>query len=62
MQDRVTKVFEVGGHTVRVSKVLERRWTFTIDDGEVSKTFPTAAAAWTAGVRAAYQLDGSLPT
>lgn len=49
-----TDLFQVGPHEVRVSKVKEGRWTFVVDDGAVSSTFPTKAAAWAAGVRAAF--------
>ena len=49
-----TDLFQVGPHTVRVSKAKERRWTFVVDDGAVSSTFPTKAAAWAAGMRAAF--------
>ncbi|HET8541293.1 MAG TPA: hypothetical protein VFL83_15565 [Anaeromyxobacter sp.] len=55
--ERISTVFHVGLHTLRVSKVSEGRWTFSVDDGEVSNTFPTQAAAWEAGVRAADHLD-----
>ncbi len=55
--DRVSTVFHVGLHTLRVSKVMEGRWTFSVDDGETSATFPTQAAAWEAGVRAADEAD-----
>lgn len=55
--ERITTVFHVGTHTLRVSKVNEGRWTFTVDDGAVSPSFPTQAAAWEAGVRAADRLD-----
>ncbi len=55
--ERITTVFHVGMHTLRVSKVTEGRWTFAVDDGEASSTFPTQAAAWEAGVRAAGHLD-----
>ncbi len=55
--DRLSTVFHVGMHTLRVSKVTEGRWTFAVDDGEPSSTFPTQAEAWEAGVRAADRLD-----
>jgi aryl-alcohol dehydrogenase-like predicted oxidoreductase len=55
--EKIVTVFQVGPHTLRVSKVNEGRWTFTVDGGEVSSSFPTQAAAWEAGVRAADQLD-----
>ncbi len=55
--EKITTVFHVGMHTLRVSKVSEGRWTFAVDDGETSSTFPTQAAAWEAGVRAADHLD-----
>ena len=55
--EKISTVFHVGIHMLRVSKVSEGRWTFTVDDGEVSGTFSTQAAAWEAGVRAADHLD-----
>lgn len=55
--EKITTVFHVGPHTLRVSKVSEGRWSFTVDDGETSSTFATQAAAWEAGVRAADHLD-----
>ncbi|HEX9051194.1 MAG TPA: hypothetical protein VF841_11740 [Anaeromyxobacter sp.] len=55
--EKITTVFHVGVHTLRVSKVSEGRWTFVVDDGEAGSTFPTQAAAWEAGVRAADHLD-----
>ncbi len=59
--ERLSTVFHVGLHTLRVSKVNEGRWTFTVDDGAVSSTFPTQAAAWEAGVRAADEADHRPP-
>ncbi len=55
--EKLSTVFHVGLHTLRVVKVTEGRWTFSVDDGEVSATFPTQAAAWEAGVRAADEAD-----
>ncbi len=55
--DKISTLFHVGIHTLRVSKVTEGRWTFSVDDGETSSTFATQAAAWEAGVRAADRLD-----
>jgi hypothetical protein len=55
--EKITTVFHVGAHTLRVSKVSEGRWSFAVDDGETSSTFATQAAAWEAGVRAADNLD-----
>ncbi len=55
--EKISTVFHVGMHTLRVSKVSEGRWTFAVDEGEPSSTFPTQAAAWEAGVRAADHLD-----
>jgi hypothetical protein len=59
--EKISTVFHVGMHTLRVSKVNEGRWTFSVDDGEVSMTFDTQAAAWEAGVRAADTLDAAAP-
>lgn len=55
--EKITTVFHIGPHTLRVSKVNEGRWTFTVDGGETSSSYPTQAAAWEAGVRAADLLD-----
>ncbi len=55
--EKLSTVFHVGLHTLRVSKVNEGRWTFSVDDGEISATYPTQAAAWEAGVRAADEAD-----
>jgi len=55
--EKLSTVFHVGLHTLRVSKVNEGRWTFCVDEGQVSSTYPTQAAAWEAGVRAADEAD-----
>jgi hypothetical protein len=55
--EKVSTVFHVGLHTLRVSKVNEGRWNYSVDGGEVSMTYATQAAAWEAGVRAADQAD-----
>ena len=55
--ERLGTVFHVGLHTLRVFKVNEGRWTYSVDGGEISSSFPTQAAAWEAGVRAADHLD-----
>ncbi len=49
-------LFHVGPHAVRVSKIKEGRWTFSVNDAQSSHTFPTAAAAWAAGVHDAFSL------
>jgi aryl-alcohol dehydrogenase-like predicted oxidoreductase len=51
------KEFSVGRHTVRVAKLRDGCWTFTIDDGEATDGFRSASAAWAAGIRAAFVLD-----
>ena len=56
-EPKISTVFQVGLHTLRVSKVSEGRWTLAVDDRQVSATFPTQADAWEAGVRAADQAD-----
>lgn len=55
--EKISTVFHVGTHELRVSKVSEGRWTFAVDGTDASSTFPTQAAAWEAGVRAADHLD-----
>lgn len=57
--DRTTTVFHIGAHTLRVTKVNEGRWTFTVDGGDVSSSFATQAEAWEAGVRAADRMDAT---
>ena len=43
--------FQVGEHVVRVSKVMEGRWTVEVDGSAVAGSFATQAEAWEAGVR-----------
>jgi hypothetical protein len=47
----------VGEHTLVVTKVVERRWTVTVDSRLLEGTFATGADAWEAGVRDAFRLD-----
>jgi hypothetical protein len=49
--------FQVGEHTLLVSKVMERRWTVAVDSRPVDGSYDTQADAWEAGVRAAHRLD-----
>jgi hypothetical protein len=49
--------FEVGEHTLVVTKVMERRWTVTVDSRPIDASFDTQADAWEAGVRDAHRLD-----
>ncbi len=49
--------FTVGAHTLLVAKVMERRWTVTVDDRLIDASFETQADAWEAGVRDAHRLD-----
>ncbi|HTP53159.1 MAG TPA: hypothetical protein VMK42_20895 [Anaeromyxobacteraceae bacterium] len=53
--------FEIGRHLVKVSMVMEGRWTVAVDDGPVPGSFGTQADAWEAGVREADRLDRSAP-
>lgn len=55
--DKVSTLFQVGAHVLRVSKLREGRWTCTVDEGEPSGSFMTQAEAWEAGVREADRLD-----
>jgi aryl-alcohol dehydrogenase-like predicted oxidoreductase len=57
MTPATAQEFSFGRHTVRVAKVRDGCWTFTIDDGEASDPFPTSTAAWAAGIRAAFILN-----
>ena len=49
--------FAVGEHTLVVAKVLEGRWTVTVDSQLLDASFQTQADAWEAGVRDAHRLD-----
>ncbi len=55
--EKVSTIFHVGAHTLCVSKVMEGRWTCTVDQGPASDSFMTQAEAWEAGVREADRLD-----
>jgi hypothetical protein len=50
-------VFEVGRHRLVLTKVMEQRWTVTVDSHPIDASFPTQAEAWEAGVRDAHRLD-----
>lgn len=54
---RLTTTFHVGAHVLAVVKVMEGRWTFTVDQGPVSGSYMTQAEAWEAGIREADRLD-----
>ena len=56
-REKLTTTFEVGAHTLRVTKVMEGRWIVTVDGGGASDSFMTQAEAWEAGVREAARLD-----
>ncbi len=49
--------FTVGTHVLRVVKVLEGRWTVSVDDGPATNSYASQAEAWEAGVREADRLD-----
>ena len=49
--------FEAGKHVLRLSKVMEGRWSCAVDDASLSGSFRTEAEAWEAGVREADRLD-----
>ena len=49
--------FHVGAHVVRVTKVMEGRWTLTVDEAPGPNSYATQADAWEAGVREADRLD-----
>jgi len=51
--------FEIGRHVVKVSMVMEGRWTVAVDDGPVPGSYRTQADAWEAGVREADRRDRS---
>jgi hypothetical protein len=49
--------YHVADHVVRVTKVLEGRWTAAVDENEVLGSYGTQADAWEAGVREVDRLD-----
>jgi len=51
--------FEIGRHLVKVSMVMEGRWTVAVDEGPVPGSYRTQADAWEAGVREADRIDRS---
>ena len=53
----VPALFHVGGHVLRISKIVEGRWVVSVDDQEIAGGFSTQADAWEAGVREADRLD-----
>jgi hypothetical protein len=56
-REKLTTTFEVGAHTLHVTKVMEGRWTVTVDSSGGSASYMTQAEAWEAGVREAARLD-----
>ena len=57
----IPAVFHVGNHVVRIVKVMEGRWTMSVDDAPGASSFATQAEAWEAGVREADRLDRTAP-
>lgn len=53
----IPSTFEVGKHLLRITKVMEGRWSVSIDENRHPSTFATQAEAWEAGVREADRLD-----
>jgi hypothetical protein len=49
--------FHAGDHALVLTKVMERRWTVTVDGRPLDASFDTEADAWEAGVRDAHRLD-----
>jgi hypothetical protein len=47
----------VGAHVVRVAKIMEGRWTMSVDETPGSSSYATQAEAWEAGVREADRRD-----
>jgi hypothetical protein len=43
--------FDVAGHQVVVARLMERRWSVTVDSHPLDSTYDTQAEAWEAGVR-----------
>jgi hypothetical protein len=54
---RLPVSFQAGAHVVRVTKVMQGRWTMAVDGGESAGSYATEADAWEAGVREADRID-----
>ena len=55
--EKVSTIFRVGAHVLCVSRVMEGRWTCTVDEAPVPSSYQSQAEAWEAGVREAARLD-----
>ncbi len=53
----VPSSFQVGSHLIQVLKVMEGRWTVSVDGVSVQRSYATQAEAWEAGVREADRMD-----
>ncbi len=53
----VVSTFQIGAHVLRLSKVMEGRWTVAVDEGALPTSYRTQADAWEAGVREADRID-----
>ena len=49
--------FVVGEHELVLTKVMERRWTVSVDGRHLDRSYDRQADAWEAGVRDAFRLD-----
>jgi hypothetical protein len=49
--------FQAGKHVLRLSRVVEGRWSVAVDEAALTSSFGTQAEAWEAGVREADRLD-----
>ena len=57
----IPSTFQAGKHVLRITKVMEGRWTVSTDDVPHPHSFATQAEAWEAGVREADRLDRETP-
>jgi len=53
----ISATFDVGSHQVRVTKVMEGRWSVAVDGRPLDGSFRTQADAWEVGVRESDRLD-----
>ena len=53
----IPTTFQVGPHTLKVWMLHEGRWTVSVDEGALARSFDTQVEAWEAGVQEADRRD-----
>ena len=55
----IPTTFQVGAHTLKVWRLHEGRWTVSVDEGALARSYETQVEAWEAGVQEADRRDRS---